>query len=89
MENVGIIAKVPLNEPADWLGSLVCVDKPDGSIGVCIDSNDLNRFFFNARTLSTTISRRYHFQLRRSHTVFNPGCRKGFLPDLAGCGEYC
>ena len=27
MENVGIIEKVPLNEPADWVSRLVCVDK--------------------------------------------------------------
>ena len=32
MESVGIIEKVPLNEPADWMSNLVCVDKPDGSI---------------------------------------------------------
>ena len=43
MENVGIIEKVPLNEPADWVRSLVCVDKPDGSIRVCLDPRDLNR----------------------------------------------
>ena len=43
MENVGIIEKVPLNEPADWVSSLVCVDKPDGSIRVCLDPRDLNR----------------------------------------------
>ena len=37
MENAGIVEKVPLNEPADWVSSLVCVDKPDGSIRVCLD----------------------------------------------------
>ena len=42
MENVGIVEKVPLNEPADWVSSLVCVDKPDGSIRVCLDPKDLN-----------------------------------------------
>ncbi|KAL9979645.1 hypothetical protein ACROYT_G017335 [Oculina patagonica] len=43
MESVGIIEKVPLNEPADWVSSLVCVDKPDGSIRVCLDPRDLNK----------------------------------------------
>ncbi|PFX19094.1 Retrovirus-related Pol polyprotein [Stylophora pistillata] len=42
MENVGIIEKVPLNEPADCVSSLVCVDKLDGSIRVCLDPKDLN-----------------------------------------------
>ena len=42
MENVVIIEKVPLNELADWVSSLVCVDKPDGSIRVCLDPRDLN-----------------------------------------------
>ena len=34
--------KVSLNEPADWVSSLVCVDKPDGSIRVCLDPKDFN-----------------------------------------------
>ncbi|XP_068720826.1 uncharacterized protein [Montipora capricornis] len=38
----GILEKVPLNEPADWVSSFVCVDKPDGSIRVCLDPKDLN-----------------------------------------------
>jgi len=42
MENVCIIEKVPLNEPADWVSSLVCVDKPDGSIRECLDPKDLD-----------------------------------------------
>ena len=41
MENVGIVEKVPLNELADWVSSHVCVDKPDGSICVCLDPKDL------------------------------------------------
>ena len=38
-----MIEKVPFNEPADWVRSLVCVDKPDGSIRVYLDPRDLNR----------------------------------------------
>ena len=43
MENVSIIKKKPLNEPADWVSTVVCVDKPNGSIWVCLDPRDLNR----------------------------------------------
>lgn len=42
MVEAGILEKVPLNEPADWVSSLVCVDKPDGSIRVYLDPKDLN-----------------------------------------------
>ena len=42
MVEAGILEKVPLNEPADWVSSLVCVNKPDGSIRVCVDPKDLN-----------------------------------------------
>ena len=37
-----MLEKVPLNEPADWVSSLVCVDKQDGSIRVCLDPKDLH-----------------------------------------------
>ena len=42
MENQGIIEKTPINEPADWVNSLVFVGKPEGSLRVCIDPKDLN-----------------------------------------------
>ena len=42
MVEAGILEKVPLNEPTDWVSSLVCVDNPDGSIRVCLDPKDLN-----------------------------------------------
>jgi hypothetical protein len=37
----GIIAKV--EQPTDWVNSLVCVTKSDGSIRLCLDPKDLNR----------------------------------------------
>ena len=42
MVEAGILEKVLLNEPAVWVSSLVCVDKRDGSIRVCLDPKDLN-----------------------------------------------
>lgn len=41
METEGIIFRV--DEPTDWVNSLVTVRKPDGSIRICIDPTDLNR----------------------------------------------
>ena len=37
----GIIAKV--DEPTDWVNSLVCVRKSNGSLRLCLDPKDLNR----------------------------------------------
>ena len=37
MAEAGILEKVPLNQPADWVSSLVCVDTPNGSIRVFLD----------------------------------------------------
>lgn len=37
-----IIEEVPINEPADWVNSTVVVDKPGGSVRVCLDPRDLN-----------------------------------------------
>ena len=42
MVRSGIIEKVPINEPADWVNSTVVVDKPNGSVRVCLDPRDLN-----------------------------------------------
>ena len=40
MVEAGILEKEHLNEPADWVNSLVCVDKPDGSIRVRLDPRE-------------------------------------------------
>ena len=40
MESEGIIFRV--DEPTEWVNSLVTVRKPDGSIRICIDPTDLN-----------------------------------------------
>ena len=37
----GII--VPVEEPTDWVNSLVVREKPNGSLRVCLDPRDLNK----------------------------------------------
>ena len=41
MENLGVIEKV--THPTDWVNSAVVVEKPDGTLRVCIDPHDLNK----------------------------------------------
>ena len=38
---LGII--VPVQEPTDWVNSLVAVEKPDGTLRLCLDPRDLNK----------------------------------------------
>ena len=33
----------PVNVPSDWVSSLVIVQKPNGSLRVCVDPSDLNQ----------------------------------------------
>lgn len=40
MEKIGVIKKV--SEPTDWVNSMVCTMKKDGSLCICLDPRDLN-----------------------------------------------
>ena len=50
MENDGVIRKV--DEPTDWVNSMVIVDKPNKKLRICLDPRNLN-----------TAIKREHFQL--------------------------
>ena len=40
-EENGVIKRI--EEPTDWINSLVLVEKPDGSLRICLDPRDLNK----------------------------------------------
>ncbi|RWS08042.1 uncharacterized protein B4U80_05359, partial [Leptotrombidium deliense] len=42
LEAKGIIEKV--NEPTEWINGLVTVQKPDGSVRLCLDPVFLNKY---------------------------------------------
>ena len=41
MERSGIVEKV--DKPTNWVSSMVCIEKKDGSVRICLDPKDLNR----------------------------------------------
>ena len=44
MAKVGIIPKLDINTPTPWLNSYVIVKKPNGSLRICLDPTDLNKY---------------------------------------------
>lgn len=53
MEQQGIIERV--TEAPDWVHNLVVVEKPDGSLRVCLDPNELNKVLKKNGFLAPTI----------------------------------
>ena len=56
MEKRGVIRKV--DEPTDWVNSRAIVEKPDGSLRICLDSRLLNKAI-----------KREHFQLPTTEDI--------------------
>ena len=44
MTKAGIISKLDRNTPTPWLNSYVIVKKPNGSLRICLDPTDLNKY---------------------------------------------
>ena len=47
MEKVGIISKLDRNTPTPWLNSYVIVKKHNGSLRICLDPTDLNKYIIH------------------------------------------
>ncbi|CAI6372162.1 unnamed protein product [Macrosiphum euphorbiae] len=54
LTELGIISKI--NEPTSWVNKIVIVEKPNGSIRICLDPKDLNmaikKEYFSLPTLN-------------------------------------
>ena len=59
MEKLNVIEKV--EEPTDWVNSMVTIVKPNGKLRICIDPRDLNRAikreYYPMRTTDKIITR--------------------------------
>ena len=42
--DLGIIRKLGVDEPSEWVNSFVCVKKPNGKIRLCLDPTQLNKW---------------------------------------------
>ena len=52
MEKTCIISKLDRNTPTPWLNSYVIIKKPNGSLGICLDPTDLNKYIGKYVTLT-------------------------------------
>ena len=51
----GILHKVDISEPIEWLNSFVCIKKPNGKIQLCLDPTHLNRWIIRPRHSSKLV----------------------------------
>ena len=59
MEHLNVIEKV--DDPTDWVNSMVTIVKPTGKLHICIDPHDLNRStkqeYYPMRTIKEVVTR--------------------------------
>ena len=58
--DICILRKLKIDEKSEWLNSFVCVQKPNGSIRLCLDPTHLNKYIVrphhNSKTLDDILS---------------------------------
>ena len=73
--NEGILHRVDISEPIEWLNSFVCVRKPNGKIRLCLDPTHLNRWIIRPRHSAKLVANILHnlngavFLSRRQHQL--------------------
>ena len=78
MEKAGIISKLDHNTPTPWLNSYVIVKKPNGSLRICLDPTNLNKYIVRPVCNSHTLDDVSHLLKDAKHfSVFD--ATKGFF----------
>ena len=84
MEKAGIISKLDCNTPTPWLNSYVIVKKPNGSLRICLDPTNLNKYIVqpvcNSHTLDDVS---YLLKDAKHFSVFD--ATKGFFSLTHRC----
>ena len=72
MEKVGNISKLDRNTPTPWLNSYVIVKKPNGSLRICLDPTNLNKYIVRPVCNSHTLDDVSHLLKDAKHfSVFD------------------
>ena len=84
MEKAGIISKLDHNTPTPWLNSYVIAKKPNGSLRICLDPTDLNKYIIRPVCNSCTLDDVSHLLKDvKQFSVFD--ATKGFSPFTNRC----
>ena len=79
--DIDIIEKV--DQPTDWVNSVVYVTKPSGELRICLDPKDLEHLCEKTSSLSTG-HRRHSTTTTRGQRIHNTGCTIGILEREVG-----
>ena len=84
MESLDVIEKVSTLTP--WVNSMVTIVKPNGTLRLCINPQELNKAIRCEHYLMQT-HRASGYQNAQCHHILSSGCQLRVLADKAGPGE--
>ena len=67
----------PVTEPTDWVNSLVVVEKPNGSLRICLDPRDLNQAI-----------KHQHYKLPTTEDILSQMAGANFFTKLDASNAY-
>ena len=77
MLKLGVIERIPENEPTDWLNTMVVAHKPNGKVRICLDPRNLNK-----------VIKREHFQLPTAEQIMAKMSGSNYFSKLDASSGY-